>query len=72
MPYLPLAWASMLLLLLAGCGESNALYEEPTPAPVQEVLWESCANPDGGYAIDYPQEWHTSADGCQLSSTRGR
>lgn len=66
MPYLPLTGASMLLLLLAACGEFNALYEEPTPAPVQEVLWDSCANPEAGYTIDYPQEWHTNADGCQL------
>lgn len=71
MPHVIFSPISLLALGLTACaGEEVTLYADPTPAPVQEVVWNSCTNPAAGYTVDYPQEWHTNTGGdlgeCRL------
>lgn len=71
--FLVLALGALLPILVAACaGEqaTDSVSEDATPAPVEEVTWNTCTNPSAGYTIEYPQEWHTNSgdglDPCRL------
>lgn len=60
------AATTAVLLAASACASEDPVDSGPTPPPVREAVWNSCTNPAGAYAIDYPQEWHTNdADGLE-------